>query len=141
MTAQTAEPIQGRILQASQGGMEAIVAFEIPRDGLYSVLAFDVALRRAELGIRSALGASRSVLVRMLVRRALTLVGAGMALGAAVTLAGAPLVEPLLFQVSPRDPLVYLAVVSMLAGVAALAGWIPARRVARVDPRTALEAD
>jgi predicted permease len=128
-------------LGASMFSLFGLLALVVAGVGLYSVLAFDVALRRAELGIRAALGASRSTLVGMVVRRALTLVGAGVALGAAVTLVGAPLLEPLLFGVSPRDPVVYLMVVSMLAAVAALAGWIPARRVARVDPRTALEAD
>ena len=118
-----------------------LLALVVAALGLYSVLAFDVALRQTELGIRAALGAGAGELVGMVLRRAVLLVALGTALGMAAALAGAPFVEPLLFGVSPRNPVVFAGVAVALIVVAGLAGSLPAWRVARVDPSRALQAE
>lgn len=109
--------------------------------GLYSVLAFAVAQRGVELGIRSALGAGAGDLVRLVLGQALRLVTIGIGLGVAVAMAAAGRIEPLLFQVSPRDPLVLVGVVLVLFITAVLAAWIPSLRATRVDPTTAMRAE
>jgi ABC-type antimicrobial peptide transport system permease subunit len=109
--------------------------------GLYSVLAFDVALRRHELGIRSALGADVPRLVRLVARQAVGLVGAGDLLGLPAAWVGGRRVEPLQFRVSATDPRVYALVAAALLTDSALAGALPAWRATRVDPRETLQAD
>lgn len=128
-------------LGASMFSVFGLLALVVAALGLYSVLAFDVALRQTELGIRAALGAARPRLVSMVLRRALLLVAVGVALGSVVALAAGRFVAPLLYGVSPTDPAVYLVVAGTLLLVAGLAGWLPARRVARIDPRTALQSE
>jgi hypothetical protein len=118
-----------------------LLALVVAALGLYSVLAYDVALRRHELGVRAALGADVSRLVGMVFGRALRLVAAGTAAGLALAVAASPWIEPLLFRVSPRSPWVYLAVAGVLLAAAALAGTVPAWRTTRIDPRRALEAE
>jgi predicted permease len=118
-----------------------LLALLVSGIGLYSVLAFAVAQRKAELGIRSALGAGAGDLVRLVLGQALRLVVIGIALGVAVTMAAAGRIEPLLFQVSPRDPLVLAGVVLVLLLTAVLAAWVPSLRATRVDPTTAMRAE
>jgi ABC-type antimicrobial peptide transport system permease subunit len=109
--------------------------------GLYSVLAFDVATRRRELGIRSALGAGAMRILGMVLWRAVLLVGLGVAAGVGVAALAAPAVGPLLFTVSPWDPGVYLSVAATLLAVAVGAGIHPASRATRVDPKESLQAE
>ncbi|HEX7122191.1 MAG TPA: ABC transporter permease, partial [Gemmatimonadaceae bacterium] len=109
--------------------------------GLYSVIAYNVSQRTHELGVRAALGARGRDLVRLVVRDGLRVVGLGVVAGAAVALWAGRWVEPLLFQVSPRDPWVYGTVVLALVSVAVAASWAPARRASRVDPNVALRTD
>ena len=109
--------------------------------GLYSVLAFDVALRQRELGIRSALGANVARLVCLVLGQAVLFVAAGVGIGLFASWAASRFVEPLLFQVSPTDPPTYALVAVTLLLVAVLAGSFPAWRATRVDPREALQAD
>ncbi len=118
-----------------------ILALIVAGCGLYSVLAFDVALRQHELGVRSALGASVSRIVHLVMQRALLLVVVGVAIGLVAAFSAAPFVEPLLFGVSPSDPSTYAAVAVALLAVAVFAGSLPAWRASRVDPREALQAD
>lgn len=118
-----------------------ILALVVAACGLYSVLAFDVALRRPELGIRSALGAGVPRLVRSVLVRAVILVAVGVVIGMGVALAAAGFVEPLLYRVSPTSPTVYLGVAGAMLAIAAMAGSIPAWRASRVDPREALQAE
>jgi len=106
--------------------------------GIYSVIAYSVAQRTHEIGIRMALGASWSNVAGMILRE-----GAGMALGGVVAgLAGAwgltRFLASLLYGVHPTDPLTFLAVPVLLILVAMLACYVPARRAAKVDPMTAL---
>ncbi|HEX6533275.1 MAG TPA: FtsX-like permease family protein, partial [Gemmatimonadaceae bacterium] len=118
-----------------------VLALLVAGIGLYSVLAFSVAQRTIELAIRSALGATRARLVGMVLRQALRLVGIGVVLGMLVAFVAAPSVEPLLFEVSPRDPATLVAVVCALALVAIVAAAVPARRATRVAPGVALRAE
>ncbi len=128
-------------LGASMFSIFGVLALVVAGLGLYSVLAFDIALRRTELGIRSALGAESSRLVGTVLRRSLGLVTLGLGIGVLAALAAGRFVQPLLYGVSPRDPSVFAAVTATLFVVALAAGSVPAWRVTRVDPREALQAE
>jgi ABC-type antimicrobial peptide transport system permease subunit len=109
--------------------------------GLYSVIAYNVAQRTHELGVRRALGAQAGHVMRLVVADGLRVVGVGVALGAVAAFWAAKWVKPLLFQVSPRDPTVFLFVATTLVLVALAASWIPALRASRVDANVALRTD
>jgi putative ABC transport system permease protein len=117
------------------------LALTLAAIGLYSVIAYGVAQRTHEMGVRIALGAQAREVVAMIVRDGLRVVAVGVVIGAVIAVSAGHWIAPLLFQVSPRDPLVYTVVAVTLAAVALLAGWLPARRASRVDPATALRAD
>ncbi len=106
--------------------------------GLYSVMAYNVAQRTQELGVRAALGAQRKDLVRLVLNDGLTTATAGIVIGVLIALAGGQWLGPLLFQESPHDPLVFGFVALLLLGVTVAASIIPSRRAARVDPIVAL---
>jgi ABC-type antimicrobial peptide transport system permease subunit len=109
--------------------------------GLYSVIAYNVAQRTHELGVRTALGAGKGQLVSLVVGEGMRFAIAGILIGGAATLALGRWIAPLLFQVSPRDPLVYAVVVVTLLVAALVATVVPGMRAARVNPVTALTAD
>ena len=117
------------------------VALALAALGLYSVVAYSVAQRVHEMGVRVALGARGGDLARLVVRETLRVVGLGLALGFMVVLAVGGLVEPLLFRVSPRDPAILVAVAGTLVIVGVLASVGPARRAARVSPAEVLKAE
>lgn len=106
--------------------------------GLYGLLSYDVARRRREIGIRMALGAEQSEVLRMVIGRGLKLALIGVAIGVAGALALTRFLSSLLFGVKPTDPLTFIAVSLVLIVVALLACYIPARRASRVDPMVAL---
>jgi ABC-type antimicrobial peptide transport system permease subunit len=108
---------------------------------LYSVIAYGVAQRINELGIRIALGARMSNLVRLVLREGLALGFTGTAIGALLARVGARWLAPLLFDESPSDPSVYGAVLVTLLLSALVACVLPALRAARVDPNVALRSD
>jgi predicted permease len=109
--------------------------------GLYSVIAYGVAQRRREIGVRVALGASRAHVLGLVARGPVRLVAAGVALGALIALVAARGMAALLFQVSPADPLVYATVALVLVAVSLVAAAVPARAASRVEPTIALRAD
>jgi predicted permease len=109
--------------------------------GIYGVIAQAVAQRRREIGIRTALGASRRELQAMFVRRGLTLALTGVACGLAAAVALTRLMASLLFGTSPLDPAIYVFVALGLTSIAALASYVPARRAARIDPVQTLRGD
>ena len=119
------------------GGLALVLA----AIGLYSVIAYNVAQRTHELGVRVALGAEMRHLVRLVLVEGMKLALVGVVLGGAIALFVGRWVKPLLFDVSPRDPAVFAGVGAVLLGVAALASLIPARRAGRVDPIEALRAE
>jgi predicted permease len=109
--------------------------------GLYSVIAYNVAQRTHELGVRVAVGAQTRDLIRLVVMEGLRLAVVAVVLGVAVAWIAARWLKPLLFQESPRDPAVFGAVTVTLVATALLASWVPARRASRVDPMVALRAE
>lgn len=127
----------GATLFVAFGGLAFVVAVV----GLYGVINYNVAGRMHELGVRIALGANPSSLVRMVVRQGVRLAFVGVAIGLAIAFGAARWVQPLLFQQSATDPLTYSVVgVSMLL-VAVVASLMPARRAAQADPNLALRSD
>ena len=106
--------------------------------GLYGVLAYSVARRTQEIGVRMALGAARFGILRMVLREALLLAGIGILLGVPSALATNQLLSSTLFGLKPTDPLVLLSVTALLLVVACLAAYVPARRASAVDPIVAL---
>jgi predicted permease len=106
--------------------------------GLYGLMAYNVTQRTQEIGVRMALGAARSDVLSMILRETLGMTGLGLALGLAGALSASPFVTNMLYGISGQDPLTLVAVSVVLAAVAGVAGWIPARRAMRVDPMVAL---
>lgn len=106
--------------------------------GLYGVLSYRVAGRTREIGVRMALGAARKDVLRLILREGLMLVMAGLAVGVPLSLAGTRVLQSVLFGLKSTDPLSLITVVLLLGMVAVIAGWIPARRAAKVDPMVAL---
>ena len=122
-------------------GLFAIVALLLSAIGLYGVIAYSVAQRRQEIGIRMALGARPADVRRMLLREGARLAGLGVALGLAGAFVLTGLMSSLLYGVGPRDPVTLLLVSGVLAAVALGATDVPARRASRVDPMKALRSD
>jgi putative ABC transport system permease protein len=119
-------------------GLFAAIALLLAATGIFGVISYSVSRRTHEIGIRVALGASRGAILRMILRETLTLTIVGLAIGVPCALAASHLIGHLLFGVSANDPLTLAAVAFMLAAVAILAGYAPARRAMRVDPLVAL---
>jgi predicted permease len=116
------------------------LALAVAGVGLYGLIAFGISRRSAELAVRSALGASPNRLTWFVLREGIALTLSGLALGFAIAFAGGPLVAPLLYDVEPRDPAIYLVVAVLLSFVAILAAARPAWLVSRTDPAQALRA-
>ena len=119
------------------GGLALVLA----AIGMYSVLAYNVAQRTHELGVRVAFGAQVRDVVRLVLSEGLKLSVAGIVIGGAIALYAGRWVKPLLFNVQPTDPFVFGAVITVLLLAATLASLIPAIRAARVDPNVALRSD
>jgi ABC-type antimicrobial peptide transport system permease subunit len=118
-----------------------LLALVVAAVGHYGVLAFDVAQRTRELGIRTALGARKARLLRSVVSQGAFLGTAGVALGLAVAWVASPYLGHLLYAVSPRDPTVFGGVALVLVCVSVVAAIVPGLRATRVDPMVALRAD
>jgi putative ABC transport system permease protein len=109
--------------------------------GIYGVLAYSVAQRTNEIGIRIALGAAQSNIFRLVVGQAMTLVGISVLIGLAGAFAATRLLASLLFGVGAWDTMTFSGIVILISVVAFLAAWLPARRAARVDPVIALRSE
>jgi ABC-type antimicrobial peptide transport system permease subunit len=119
-------------------GSFGILAIVLAAIGLYGVMSYVVAGRTREIGVRIALGAARRDVLLLIIRQGMTLAVIGLGIGLSVAFGVAQLLEKLLFGVSPVDPLTFAGVSLLLAFVAALACYIPARRATKVDPLVAL---
>jgi len=119
------------------GGFAALAVI-LAMAGIYGVMSYVAGQRSNEIGLRMALGASRSDVLWLILRQALALAGAGIVLGLLCAAAVTQLLQSMLFEVNPTDPLTYIAVIAALAAVVLGASYIPARRAMRVDPMVAL---
>jgi hypothetical protein len=137
MGSQTRSWQLGATMFVAFGGLALLLA----AIGLYSVIAYNVAQRTHELGVRVALGAQSRDVLRLVVVEGLRLAVIGIGIGAGVALLAGRWVKPLLFDVSPKDPAVFAIVSVTLIAVAVAASWWPALRASRVDPNVALRSD
>jgi predicted permease len=140
MRAQVRESLFVERMVAALSAAFGVLATLLAALGLYGVMAFAVALRTREIGIRMALGAQRRDVLRMVLRDVAVLVALGVALGLPGGYGIGRVVETQLFGLNARDPLTFAAATAALLVVALLAGYIPARRAARVDPMVALRS-
>jgi ABC-type antimicrobial peptide transport system permease subunit len=115
-----------------------VLAMLLAAIGLYGIMAYTVARRTRDIGIRLALGAEPAGVLWQVLRETLLLVSVGIAIGVPVALAGTQLVRGMLFGLGVADPVAILFAAFLLAAAAALAGLLPARRASRVDPMVAL---
>jgi predicted permease len=122
-------------------GIASLVALALGAVGIYGVISYVVSLRTREIAVRMALGARPVDVRRMVSRQAAVVAGIGIAVGVAGAFALTRVLGALLFGISPVDPLTMTTAAAILAGVAALAAWLPARRAAALDPAQALRAD
>src|SRR5690606_38387902 len=109
--------------------------------GIYGTIAFHVARRTHEIGVRIALGARPKGVISMVVRRCLLLAGIGVGCGLAIAFGASRLVSSLLYGIAPHDPVFYAVAATALLVAAGVAGWLPAIRAAHVDPVTALRRE
>ena len=128
-------------LVATLSGFFGVLALLLAGLGLYGVTAYAVTRRRSEFGIRMALGAAPSGIVRLVLLRVALLVGAGVIVGTAVSLWASTYVASLLYGLAPHDPETLVGAALILAAVATVASWMPARRASRTDPAIALRCD
>ena len=115
-----------------------VLALGLACFGLYGVMSYAVSRRTSELGIRMALGAPRSHVLWLVLRESLWLVALGVACGLPLVLIASRVLSSLLFGIGANDPVTVAAATAILVAVAALSGYLPARRAARVDPLVAL---
>jgi ABC-type antimicrobial peptide transport system permease subunit len=122
-------------------GLFAVAALGLAAIGIYGVVAFSVARRTQEIGVRMALGARRGDVLRLIVGQGARLAVLGVVIGIVASLAVTRLLSSLLFGVGAMDPITFAGVAALLAAVALLASYIPARRAVRLDPTVALRCE
>src|SRR5215510_6740253 len=132
--------VQERLV-ATMSSVFGLLALLLACIGLYGVMAYDVARRTHEIGVRMALGASERQVVQLVLGETLWMVGIGAVIGLGAALAATRWLKSLLFDLQPHDPLTIGLAVLLLLAVAAVAGYLPARRASRVDPMVALRHD
>jgi predicted permease len=130
--------ISNEIIIAKLSSFFGVLALVLASIGLYGVMSYTIAGRTRELGVRIALGAQRTDVLRMVLKEAMLLVLVGIAVGVPASLASARVISSMLYGLKSYDPIAMVAVITLLAAVGAFAGFIPARRATKVDPIVAL---
>jgi predicted permease len=141
MTEQIAESLQRDRLMAVLAGAFGVLAAVLAAIGLYGVIAYMAARRQNEIGVRMALGADRASVIRLVLREAMMLLGAGLAIGIGLALWAGQAAAKLLFGLKPNDAATFAAAAVLLAITTAAAGYIPARRASAMDPMDALRME
>ncbi len=141
LSKQIGESLTRERLMATLCGFFGGLALLLAMIGLYGVMSYNVARRRNEIGIRMALGAEQSRVLRMVLREVTVLIGGGLVIGMAIALATTKLIASFLYDMKANDPMTLALAAGVLALVAALAGFVPARRASRLDPMTALREE
>jgi len=118
-----------------------IVALVLAAVGIYGVLSGSVTERMREIGVRTALGASRRDILRLILRQGMTLAGIGILIGLGGAIAASKAIVSMLYGISRFDSITYLGVIALLAGVSGIACCLPAWRAAQVDPSITLRAE
>jgi predicted permease len=141
LSAKVDESIERETLLAALSGFFGGLALLLASIGLYGVMSYNVTRRRNEIGIRMALGAEQSSILRMVLGEVGVLIGVGLVIGLGTTLATTRFVASFLYGLKSNDPWTLCVASVVLASVAALAGFLPARRASRLDPMTALREE
>src|SRR5262245_23596964 len=141
LATQVADSLREERLLATLSGGFGIVVLLLSCLGLHGILSYSIARRMREIGIRIALGAGQSDVLKLVVGHGMLLTLLGVVAGLAAAFALTRLMKTLLFEVSPTDPLTFSLITLLLLAVALLACWIPARRASKVDPLLALRAE
>jgi ABC-type antimicrobial peptide transport system permease subunit len=141
LAVQVADSLARERLLATLSGFFGGLALLLAAVGLYGVISHNMARRRCEIGIRMALGAERTRVIRMLMRDVAMVVGIGLAAGLAVALGVTRYIASFLYGVTAADPRTLAAAVILFGAVAAVAGYLPARRASRLDPMVALREE
>jgi ABC-type antimicrobial peptide transport system permease subunit len=128
-------------IMATLGGLFGLLALIVAGVGVFGVLAFQVARRTNEFGVRIALGANRRMITELVLRDLARMLAAGLLIGTLVALMFTGLAEKILFGLTPNDPSVFVVAASVLAAAAALAAWQPAVRASRVDVMQVLRSE
>ena len=138
LATQIDESLTQERLVAMLSGFFGALALLLAGIGLYGVTSYAVTRRVGEIGIRVALGAGARDVVLLVLGRVFAMIGLGVAIGVAVSLWAARFAGSLVYGLPPRDPITLAGAALVLAAVGALAGWLPARRAARIDPAAVL---
>jgi ABC-type antimicrobial peptide transport system permease subunit len=141
MTNQVRESLWQEHLFARLTTIFSVLALTLACVGLYGTISYGVGRRRSEIAVRMALGARHSQVLWMILRQAVGLGLAGVAVGIPLSMWASTFVSTLLFGLTPRDPLMLTLTAAILIAVSSVAGYLPARRAALVEPARALKAD
>ena len=141
MTEQISESLQRDRLMAVLAGAFGVLAGVLSAIGLYGVIAYMVARRQNEIGVRMALGADRASVIRLVLREAMMLLAAGLVIGIGLALWVGQAAAKMLFGLKPNDAATFAAAAVLLAVAAAAAGYVPARRASGMDPMDALRME
>jgi putative ABC transport system permease protein len=141
LSEQVAASLTRERLLATLSGFFGALALLLATIGLYGVMSYNVARRRSEIGIRMALGAAETRVLRMVLGEVSLLVGVGLLAGLGAAIAATRLIETFVWGVTVRDPVTLAMAAVMLGAVALLAGYLPARRASRLDPMAALREE